>query len=375
MPWSDPGGSGNQNGNKSGNPWGKRPKSPSGSWNIDKITKELRKLGNKLSATPGAGPRRNFPYLTWLPLIVAVVLLFLWLLSGFYQVDPGQEALVLRFGQVVATVPPGNHYHWPSPIETVETVDVGRSRRLVLGYGDSGEALSPGRILTSNDELIDVRYAADYRIAHPREYLFSNSNPQQYLAFVMSAALRQITDGMSSQQLLGAAHAPLEEKLLERAQQLLANGKSGITLQSVQIIELTHPKALDPEYEKIDKARKEAAIAAEEAKADVQKEMISAKAEADKMRSQAQVEANRLVDKAQGDAAHFDSLYQAYRQDPQVSARQMYLQTMDAILAKAGKVVVADGPGAQVSVTTAAPPVLSSAPSASASTQSGGKAS
>ncbi|MBU2753539.1 protease modulator HflK [Acidithiobacillus sp. CV18-2] len=376
MPWSDPGGNGKQDGNGSNKgPLGRRPGNSGASWNIDKITKELRKLGGKLSSSPGSGPRRKIPFVRWFPLIVVLVLVGVWLLSGFYQVGSGQEGIVLRFGRVVATVPPGSHYHWPSPIETVGTVEVGRSRRLVLGYGDSGEALSPGRILTSNNEVVDVRYAADYRIAHPRDFLFASSNPQQYLAFVLSAALRQVTSGMSSQQLLATAHAPLEQQLLQKAQNLLAGSDSGISLQSVQIIELTHPKALDAEYEKITKARKDAAEQAEQAKADTAKTLLAAKAEAAKMTDRASVQAEQLLGKAQGDVARFNAVYQAYQQDPQISTKQMYLQTMQDILAKAGKIVVADGNGAQVAVQVAAPTQSAPAAKASAPTSSGDKAS
>ena len=369
MPWSDPGGNGNQGGKNGGQgPWGQRPKGAA--WNIEKITKELRKLGSKFSSAPGSGPRRKIPFLRWLPLVVVAVLIAIWLLSGFYDVGAGQEGVVLRFGRVIATVPPGSHYHWPAPIESVQMVDVGRSRRLVLGYGDSGEALSPGRILTSNGEIVDVRYAADYRIEHPRAFLFANSNPQQYLAFVLSAALRQVTSGMSSQQLLTAAHAPLEQQLLQRAQDLLANSDSGIALQSVRIIELAHPKALDADYEKIAKAHKEAEEQAEQVKADGSKTLLAAKAEAEKMRNQANVQAEELLGKARGDAARFDAVYQAYHRDPQVSSKQMYLQAMQDILDKAGKIVVADGQGAQVSVHVTAPShpapeTKSSAPTAS----------
>ncbi|MEY2342463.1 protease modulator HflK [Acidithiobacillus sp. IBUN Pt1247-S3] len=376
MPWSDPGGNGKQNGNGGiKSPWGQRPKKPGATWDIDKITKELRKLGGKFSSAPGSGPRNKMPFLRWLPLIAIVVLIGIWLLSGFYEVGTGQEGMVLRFGQVVATVPPGSHYHWPRPIESVETVDVGRNRRLVLGYGDSGEALSPGRILTSNGEVVDIRYAANYRIAHPRSFLFASSNPQQYLAFVLSAALRQVTSGMSSEQLLTMAHAPLEQQILQKAQELLADGDSGISLQSVQIIELTHPKALDPEYDKIAKARKDAAEKAEQAKADTGKTLLAAKAEAAKMRNQASVQADQLLGKAHGDIARFNAVYQAYQQDPQISTKQMYLQAMQDVLAKAGKIVVADGQGAQVAVQVAAPAISAPLAKPSAPTASGDKGS
>lgn len=93
------------------------------------------------------------------------------------------------------------------------------------------------------------------------------------------------------------------------------------------------------------------------------------------MTDRASVQAEQLLGKAQGDVARFNAVYQAYQQDPQISTKQMYLQTMQDILAKAGKIVVADGNGAQVAVQVAAPTQSAPAGKASAPTSSGDKAS
>ena len=44
----------------------------------------------------------------------AVLALFaLWLVSGFYQVSPSEQGVVLRFGKYVDTTDAGLHYHLP----------------------------------------------------------------------------------------------------------------------------------------------------------------------------------------------------------------------------------------------------------------------
>ncbi len=361
MPWSDPGGSGKQNGKQS--PWGQRPGASGTSWSIEKITKELRKLGSKLAN--GSAPQRGKELGRWLPLIVLVILFAAWLSSGFYQLGPGQEGVLLRFGQIVATVPPGSHYHWPYPIEQVEAVDVGRNRRLVLGYGGSDDTLNPGRLLTTNGEVVDIRYAGDYRIANPQEYLFANANPQQYLAYILTTAVRKVTQGMSSDQLLSAPHDVLEQEILKAAQQLMENSHSGLQLQGVQVIEITHPNTLDKEYQAIEQARKAAQAEADKVKAEGQKSLLAAKAAADKMRSQAQVEAEQILGKAKGDSARFDAAYRAYQTDPQVMGTEMYLQALQDAWRKAGRVVFG-GNDTIVQVPAAVPDRSAEAPQASA---------
>ena len=60
---------------------------------------------------PGGGNPTKF---IWLLL---VVVLGLWVATGFYRVNPQQQGVVLRFGEWVKTTSPGLHYHFPFPIE------------------------------------------------------------------------------------------------------------------------------------------------------------------------------------------------------------------------------------------------------------------
>lgn len=55
---------------------------------------------------------------------IAGIVVLLWLLTGFYQVQPQEQGVVLRFGKYAYTTAPGLHYHLPYPIETVLTPNV-----------------------------------------------------------------------------------------------------------------------------------------------------------------------------------------------------------------------------------------------------------
>jgi membrane protease subunit HflK len=47
--------------------------------------------------------------------VLLVILLMLWMASGFYIVNEGQRGVVLRFGQYSETTPAGLSWHLPYP--------------------------------------------------------------------------------------------------------------------------------------------------------------------------------------------------------------------------------------------------------------------
>src|SRR5690625_2971852 len=101
-------------------------------------------FGGKRNQPPrppsGAGGRRprlpkGSPKI-FLALFIAVV--GLWMASGFIVVQEGQVAVVTRFGQYVRTLSPGLQWHWPSPIEESQTVNIAQLRTVEIGFrGDS----------------------------------------------------------------------------------------------------------------------------------------------------------------------------------------------------------------------------------------------
>src|SRR5262245_39177810 len=91
------------------------------------------------------------------------LILLLWLLSGFYLVDDAERGVVLRFGAYTSTATPGLSWHLPWPIESVERVNVNE--------------ISPfnkqTRMLTADENIVDVDLVVQYQKAIPEKFLFS----------------------------------------------------------------------------------------------------------------------------------------------------------------------------------------------------------
>src|SRR5688572_9627889 len=175
MAWNQPGG---QN-----NPWGRRP---GGASDLDARVKEWqRKLesifrgggrGGNGTGEGGRGDGGSFA------LTAALVLLAVWLGSGFFQVKAAESAVIQRFGQLVAVKQQGWGWRWPWPIETVTKVNVQNV--------NSSDYKS--RVLTADVNLVDLRFAVQYRYADPIKVLFRVRDPEATLKEVSEAAIREI---------------------------------------------------------------------------------------------------------------------------------------------------------------------------------------
>ena len=63
----------------------------------------------------------------------AGVVFMIWALTGFYIVQPNQEAIVTQFGAFARRELPGLRYHLPAPIERAELVNVTSQQKTIVG--------------------------------------------------------------------------------------------------------------------------------------------------------------------------------------------------------------------------------------------------
>ena len=339
MPWSDPGGNGNNN----NNPWGRRPNTQKPAFDIQKITQELKKLGGLLGSGKGrgsGGPKFDPRWLHRLPVILIGLLVLFWLGSGIYVVGPNQEGVVLRFGREVGITQPGIHYHWPFPFESVTLSRTAENQRLVLGYSGAVDTLNPGMMLTANGDVVDVHFAVDYRITSASHYLFSTSNPEQLIRYSALSAMRDLVGKSQLQDLLHSNQSSMAQQIQKNTQNLLSSLHAGVTIRSVQILSIQLPKTVQSANTEVMTAREDMVRARREAEAYASSIIPKAKGEAATMLTAAQAYQLQVVDHAKGDAARFTDLLQAYQQNPRVVSERMYLHTMQDILGNTPKVIM-----------------------------------
>ena len=124
-----------------------------------------------------------------------LALLVIWLLSGFYQIQPSEQGVVLRFGAYAYTTDAGLHYHLPYPIESVEKVSITQERSITIGeaaYSSGSNSFTESHMLTGDENIVDINLTVVWRIKNAKDYLFNMCSPDITVQVASQSVLREI---------------------------------------------------------------------------------------------------------------------------------------------------------------------------------------
>lgn len=330
MAWNEPG--------RNRNPWGNQPNR--GQNDLDEVLRNLqRKLATLFGGggdggddgTGGAGGGGPGPGVRGLGFATVLgVLLAIWALSGVYQVDAAERGVVTRFGKFVRTAKPGLNIHLPWPIE---------SRRLV--NVESVESFSDQtRMLTSDENLVDINIAVQYRRAEPVAYSFSVRDPDSTLGEVSESAIREIVGRSTLDFVLESGRQEITAKTKDLIQRTLDLYRTGIEVTSVNLQGVSVPEQVQSSQRDAIKAREDRERLALEAQAYANDILPKAKGSAARQNEDSIAYKSRIVADAEGEAARFAKLLESYERAPGVTRQRLYYETMEEVLGNTNKVLV-----------------------------------
>ena len=276
---------------------------------------------------------------------LGVFLLLLLLLSTFYQVQPEEVGVVLRFGKYVRTTEPGLRMKIPLA-ETVLKVPVQRQLKEEFGF----KTLEPGvRTLYAQERYLDeslmltgdlnvgvVEWIVQYRVADPFLFLFRVRNVTQTFRDMNEAVMREVVGDRTVTEVLTVGRQEIETTVQERLQKMCNQYEIGITIDQVVLQDVNPPDPVKPSWDEVNQAQQQRDRLINEARAEYNQVIPRARGEAEQAVLQAEGYALDRVNRGQGDAARFKSLYEAYRRAPQVTRKRLYLETMQKILPRLG---------------------------------------
>lgn len=378
MAWNEPG--------KGKDPWGSgggNKPNGGGPPDLDEIWRRLRdrfgggRGGGGASGGGAGGPDPRL-FLAAIPVILVI-----WLLTGFYVVQPGEQGVVLRFGGYHVTTEPGWHWRIPYPVDQVIKVDIQQVR----------SASNDAVMLTRDENIVDVRVALQYRVDNAHNYLFNLRNPDEAVSMALKSAVREIVgtsrmnqviqEGISPQELENRAlegvdlkEQPEEERKLDtmesvrdelveeiKAQQeaypeitdrsravlpenirkivqyTLDDYDSGMRITAVNVQYSQPPEPVQGAFEEAIKAREEEERKKNLARAYAREIVEQAQGEAAAMVLEAQGYRQRKISRATGEGERFTQLLDEYNRAPGVTRKRLYLETMNEVLRRTGVVL------------------------------------
>lgn len=317
----------------------RRPGGPDFNTSFEQLARRLRDM----MGGPGGQPNRRTLA------IVGGGVVAVWALSGFYVVQPNEQAVVLTFGAFSRSETPGLRYRLPAPIERVEKVPVTSLKRTDVGGGsaDAGtETDAESMMLTRDEQIVDVDFSITWRIADASRYLFATRDPEGAVKAVAESAMREVVGRTDLQPIISANRAQVQRQAAEVMQRTLDGWGAGISVVEVQISRASPPREVVAAFRDVQSAEQDNASAVNEAKTYRNRVVNEAKGDAARITQAAQGYREQAVREAQGEAARFNQIYAEYRRAPGVTRDRLYIETMQRVLTASNKVIVDSKGGA-----------------------------
>jgi membrane protease subunit HflK len=326
--------------------WGN--KNSGGPPDLEEVMRNLNKkieglfgrLGGNAPKNGGAG-KPSGGFAGGIGLIVIIVVL-VWMSSGFYIVDASQRGVVLRFGKQVEVTEAGPRWHFPYPIETVEVVSLSQVRTVEVGYRENvkNKMLQESLMLTDDENIIDIQFAVQYFLKDPADYLFNNRAPDENVRQAAETAIREVVGKSKMDFVLYEGREQVAAATTQLIQDILDRYKSGIVVSKVTMQNAQPPEQVQAAFDDAVKAGQDRERQKNEGQAYANDVVPKAKGAAARLMQEAEGYKQRVIANAEGDASRFKQILVEYEKAPQVTRERMYIDMMQQIMTSSSKVLV-----------------------------------
>jgi membrane protease subunit HflK len=338
MPWDNNTGGGGRN-NNSGGPWGQAPQGGGGGPRRGSTPSLEDILNRGRDRFQSAG---GFPGGRWALAGGVAVLVVFWLFNSIYTINEGEVGVELQFGKPKAELSqPGLHFHW-WPVEDVERVSIA-VRQTSIGSGTSRNANDEGLMLSSDQNIVDVRFSVQWAVSNPVFFLFNVRDPDDMVRSAAESAMREVIGRRPAQDAFRNAQAAIAADVQEITQSILDSYNTGVAIAQVNIEVASPPAEVVDAFEEVQRAEQDETRFQEEARRDANTLLGNARGQAAQLREDAAAYKNRVVQEAEGEAARFVSIYNEYARAPEVTRKRLFLETMEQVLGSSEKVIVEPG--------------------------------
>ncbi|MBT3196318.1 MAG: FtsH protease activity modulator HflK [Gammaproteobacteria bacterium] len=353
----------NNSGNKrpGGNdPWGGGGNNNQQPPDLDEVVKKLQEslsqiFGGGKGKRGGKGPRSIDPsdktpnggngvkigLGTLFGLLAAI-----WLLSGIYIVDPAERGVELYFGKYFDTTMPGPHWVPPYPVAQVEKVNVEEIRNIEIGYRSRGGTQSVGSVpreslmLTKDENIIDIKFAVQYRVKDAKNYLFSVLNPDETLRQATESAVRDVIGKSNMDHVLTAGRADIASRSRDLIQEIADRYSTGLEVTTVNMQDAQPPDQVQGSFADVVKAREDKQRLINESEAYSNDLLPRARGASARIIAEAEAYREKVIVKADGEASRFTQVLVEYERAPEVTRKRIYIDTMEKVLSRSSKVMV-----------------------------------
>jgi len=320
MAWNEPGGG--------KDPWGGN-NGGDGPPDLDEALQKLRSRMDKMFGGSGGKKDGSSGSSKNLIGIILVVLVLGWGMTGFYQVDEKEQAVVLRLGKYLDTV--GSGLHWNPPlVDSVTKVRVTEERQ----YS------SRSQMLTEDENIVELPLTVQYNISDVKAFVLNVKTPEISLRQATDSALRHVVGSSKLDEVVSTGRLKIGDEVKLRLQTYLDNYGTGIKVRKINIQEAKPPSQVKAAYDDVIKAREDRERFINEADTYANGIIPEAEGKAQQMIEESNAYLAQVVAEAEGESKRFESLLTEYHKAPEVTRQRLYLDAIQEVMSNSSKVLV-----------------------------------
>ena len=201
-------------------------------------------------------------------------------------------------------------------------------------------------MLTGDENIVEADGAVFWKIRDPGQFLFKVDNPELAVRIAAEGALRDVISRTPIQAAMSNKRQQIADETQALLQKLLDDEQAGVEITQVQLQRVEPPLAVIDAFNDVQRARADQERARNEAEAYANDILPRARGDAERIRQEAEAYKVQVVNLAHGDADAFVPLLRSYEAAKDVTARRLYMDSVDELLKKSSKVIVdASGKG------------------------------
>ncbi|MBK6974975.1 MAG: FtsH protease activity modulator HflK [Sterolibacteriaceae bacterium] len=302
-------------------------------------------FGRKGGGSDGGGNSGNRPPFSFRNMgggigVLLIVILLIWLASGFYTVDASQRGVVLQFGRYNETTDPGLRWRLPYPIQSHELVNLTGVRTVEIGYRGGNKVLKEALMLTDDENIINIQFAVQYILNDPKNYLFTNRSPDEAVVQAAETAVREIVGKSKMDFVLYEGREQVAARAAQAMQLILDRYQTGIQISKVTMQNAQPPDQVQAAFDDAVKAGQDRERQKSEGQAYANDVIPKAKGTSARLIEEANGYSQRVVATADGDASRFKQVLTEYSRAPEVTRQRMYIETMQQVMSNSSKIMI-----------------------------------
>ncbi len=279
---------------------------------------------------------------------IVLIVLGLWLATGFYTVGPDEVGVIRTFGKATRVVGPGLRFHFPYPIEVADTPKVTEVKRIEIGFRTTGKNQYKkmdleSQMLTGDENIVDAEIIVQYKIKDAEKYLFNFVKPEITVREAAEATLRTVIGRHRIDEALTSGKSMIQQETKDLLQEIMDKYGTGIQIVAAQLQDVSPPAEVVDAFKDVASAKEDKNRKINLAEGYQNDVIPKARGEAQAMIRDAEGYREARIKRAEGDSSKFAAVLKEYRLAKDITRKRLYLESMEEILPNIQKFIIPDG--------------------------------